>query len=148
MKTVAFLQNMWVKNPERVRWMIAQNGERYRRRLIEMLLFAGCLTGRRLRAAFGDELLAGIVWEETTRQIAGDPKTIFPTDLEHICGVLAEEKPDVVLTFGKIAYAAVAPVWTGGLIAAPHPAARQADVVFRLTEAADRFSAMKARAAA
>src|SRR4051812_46598313 len=107
---VAFMQNMWVRDPERVKQFIAAHPEptreRYRRLLIARLLFMGCLTGRRLQAAFGD-VCDSIVWEESTREIAGDPKTIFPPDLIHIRQVLAECEPSVVLTFGKIAWNAV-----------------------------------------
>lgn len=149
MRIVAFLQNMWVNNPERLRKAIAREeaketgaGEEFRRRMMEYALFAGCLTGRRLRAVFGD-LCEDIVWEETTREIADNPKTIFPAQPEHIRAVLKEFQPSIVLVFGAIAREAVTPLWTGlaaDLICAPHPAARQADVMERLLEAAAKLS--------
>ena len=69
---LAFLQNMWVRDPERVKRDIARYGEECRLTYIEYCLFAGCLTGRRLRQAFGEDLLDRIVWEESTREIAGN----------------------------------------------------------------------------
>lgn len=139
MTAVAFMQNQWVRDPERVKALIARHGEPYRRRLIATALFAGCLSGRRLKAAFGDACRR-IVWEESTREIAGDPRTVFPADPVHIQAVIAEIKPTVVLTFGRIAGAAVVPLWTGNLIASPHPAARQADTMERLRYASQQLA--------
>lgn len=100
---LAFLQNMWVKRPDEVRRLIARHGEEFRVRFMRRALFAGCKTGRNLRKAFGEELIEQIVFEETTREIAGDPKTIFPADLAHIKACLEHHQPKVVLTFGQIA---------------------------------------------
>lgn len=49
MKTVAFLQNMWVR-PHQVA-VVAKDGAAsdMRERLIRYALFAGCVTGRRLK---------------------------------------------------------------------------------------------------
>ena len=145
---LAFLQNMWVRDPDRVRRDIARLGEDYRNRIIEFFLFRGCLTGRRIRHAFGDELLAQITWEESTREIAGNPRQIFPPDPAHILAALTLHRPAVVLTFGRIAGDAVQALWAGPLIRVPHPAARQADTCMRLQtavrelqEALDRVAA-------
>ena len=81
---LAFLQNMWVKEPERVKSAIARHGEEFRLQLMRRFLFAGCKTGRNLTKTFGDELLAHITFEETTREIAGDANTMFPVDRAHI----------------------------------------------------------------
>lgn len=137
MKVVAFMQNMWVKNPAFWRAAIAQaaDPEKHRRAVIRRLLFYKCITGRRLMAALG-EWCDCIVWEESTREIAGDPKTIFPAQPEHIRTVLEELAPAAVLTFGKIAAAAVEPLWPGLLFKAPHPAARQATVPAELQRVA------------
>lgn len=151
---LAFLQNMWVRNPERVKAMIAretaesgeQEGEELRRRLMTYALFAGCVTGRRLRAAFGQDLCDDIIWEETTREIAGDPKTIFPADYEHIRNALSVHNPSVILTFGRIAHDAVLTVILKDavlsalpLISSPHPAARQPDTIMKLRDSATRL---------
>lgn len=134
---------MWVKDPERVKKSIERYGEEFRRDLIERLLFYRCLTGRRLTAALG-ELTDQIVWEESTREIAGDTKTIFPPDLQHIEKVILELKPTAVIAFGKIAADAVFRVLSGCriscvFIAAPHPAARQADTPEQLKRMAESF---------
>ena len=143
---LAFLQNMWVKDPARVERDIARLGEDYRRRVIEWSLFAGCLTGRRLKAAFPPWILAKIAWEESTRQIAGDSKTIFPPDPGHITAALAAYRPLVVITFGKIAGDAVQALWAGPLIRVPHPAARQLDTFARLQAASRELRASLIRA--
>ena len=90
MKIVAFLQNVWVKDPERLRELFRQKPE-MREPMISKLLFMGSLTGRRLKAAFGD-LCDEIVWEETTERISGDPTEIFPADRVHMVRVLTEAR--------------------------------------------------------
>jgi len=123
---------MWVRDPERTKAAIARHGESYRRMFMRYALFAGCKTGRVLRSTFGDDLLEHIEFEETTRQIAGDAKTIFPADIEHIRNALTEHAPIVVITFGKIAQDAVAPLWSGNIIKAHHPASRHPDTAQNL----------------
>jgi hypothetical protein len=156
MKIVAFMQNMWLKNPASFhRGMDSYAGdeiraEAYRRRIIHYALFAGCLTGRRLKAAFGEELCKQIVWDESTREVADNPKTVFPADLIHIRKVINQEKPDVILSFGGIAAKAVHIVLVGMMaeeasfnirhITSSHPAARQPETVVRLKEVGDALN--------
>lgn len=129
---------MWVKDPARVKRDIERHGEEFRLRFVKYALFAGCLTGRRLKAAFG-ELVDVIHWEETTRAIAGDPRTVFPADLQHMQAVIERQRPAVILTFGGIARDAVVKCrlsisrelsWQ--LLALPHPAARGAMTMHKL----------------
>ncbi len=154
---LAFLQNMWVRNPERLKATIARaeardgSGEELRSRMIEYALFAGCPTGRRLKAAFG-EWIEQIAWDETTREIAGDPKTIFPPDPQHIEATIRKYQPRIIFAFGKIAAESVFQVlqattfshaagWPRDIefVTAPHPAARQPDTIRKLKEAAEKF---------
>jgi hypothetical protein len=137
MRIVAFMQNLWVRDPERVLYLIARHGENYRRRLIAYALFAGCASGRRLKATFGDELCRRITWEEASREITGNPEACPPADPVHIANALKHYKPDIVICFGHIAGDAVEPLWRGKLIGAPHPAARQHDTMLKLGLAAD-----------
>lgn len=139
MKIVAFLQNIWVNNPDRARECIARRGEEYRRRLIAYALFSGCLTGKRLKAAFGEDLCKQILWEEASREIAGNARKVCKPDHAHIAAVLERERPDIVLAFGQMAGAAVAGLWHGPLIYAPHPAARQAYITHELRRAAQKL---------
>lgn len=136
MIVVAFMQNMWVRDPVRVKRCIEQFGEGYRRRLIHYALFAGCLSGQRLKAAFGEQLCSQIKWEEASREVTGYASAAPPADRAHIAAVLATFNPDVVLCFGRTAGAAVPALFTGRMILAPHPAARQADTVIKLRGAA------------
>jgi len=55
---------------------------------------------------------------------------------------LDEERPDVVLAFGKIASQALPGLWTGPLITGPHPAARGAEVPARLKAMAAELRAL------
>lgn len=131
MKVLAILQNQWFKDPERVRQIVAEmETRRERRRWDHAMLFFGCLTGRRLKAAFGGDEVNE--WETTNASpmIGGQASARFPADPEHIMAEIADVQPDVVLTFGKVAGDAflVKPggvaIWTGPLIQGPHPAAR------------------------
>jgi len=142
-KVLAFLQNMWVIDPKRIEASITRHGEAYRRRLIAYALFAGCLTGRRLRMAFGRDTCQRIIWEEASREIAGNAREVCKPDHAHIAAVLERERPDVVLAFGQVAGAAVAGLWHGRLICAPHPAARQAGTLDRLREAAADLASLE-----
>jgi len=148
-KVVAILQNMWFKDPERVKetvkFYVDKKGEEAgRERFIRDMLFFGCLTGRRLRAAFTWDVCAEIVWEEASRKIGGHASSKFPHDCEHVAEVIRRHQPSVVMAFGKIACSAIGGspaadeiVECGAkIITAPHPAARGADTVRLLAEAA------------
>ncbi len=136
MTILCFLQNLWLKNPERWKEYIDRNEARRPEIIAHLLLAYGCLTGRRIKACFGD-LLPHMIFEEASREIAGDPRTVCPPDLEHIRACLEKYKPKVVLTFGKVAAAAVAPLCKNiYIVACPHPAARQKDAVAKLQAAA------------
>lgn len=128
MKVLAVLQNQWFKNPAKVREIYARNPE-LRNKLIARFLFAGCLTGKRLRAAFGD-LCDAIIWEEASPKIGGFSASKFEPDPAHIRAALEMHAPDVVVCFGKIAGDAVR-LLCGELdlkhpavMFAPHPASR------------------------
>lgn len=101
MKTVAFLQNQWFKNPDKARQVFARNLD-LREKLIARYLFAGCLTGRRLREVFGD-LCNQIVWEETSANVGGHAASRFPPDASHMARVIVKHRADAVLFFGSVA---------------------------------------------
>lgn len=133
MKIVAFLQNQWFKDPEGIKAMFAEHPER-RERYIEAFLFMGCLTGRRLKSAFGEELCDRIVWEEISPEIGSHASSKFPPDPEHIEAVIRKHQPDVVVCFGKLASDGLRktivrlgpePISGFRILYGPHPAARQ-----------------------
>lgn len=138
-RVLAFLQNQWFRNPDRVK-AILEHGERlypgrYRRRFIASMLFAsGNRTGNILRRTFGNEWLEGIEWEEASTAIGGNAASVFPADLAHMAGVIDKVRPLVVIGFGKIACDALHK-WAGVpwlLIEAPHPCARGTDTLEKL----------------
>jgi hypothetical protein len=148
-KIVAFLQNQWFNDPEGVKAMLNRQREvgeytqeqmraRVRRRLIHYALFAGCLTGRRLKRAFG-ELTSSIIWEEGSREIGGKSSAFFPPDEAHIRAVIEEEKPDFILCFGASNRPVIEKLypWPTSAIQVffmPHPAARHATVAQELAD--------------
>lgn len=147
MKILAIMQNQWFKHPARMKRMLETTFKGDRERFIKKLLFFGCRSGKNLRAAFGEELCDSIIWEEASTEMGGKASSSFPPDPDHIARVLNKHKPDVVIPFGKTALAGLLASVQAGLlgsqdfivIGAPHPAARQPDVMARLREIAARL---------
>lgn len=148
MTILCFLQNVWVRDPEGLKAIFKRRPE-HRVEIIRRLLFAGCLTGRRIKACFGEDMLEHMIFEEASLEIAGDARTICLPDTDHIVACFEEYHPQIVLTFGKIAKDAVYSqwmVWTQfgriegkHFISCPHPAARQVDTIKRLKMAAEEI---------
>lgn len=139
-KPLAILQNQWFRDPIRVQAIYDRRPE-IRNDLIERFLFNGCVTGRRLLAAFGESLCSDIIWEEASPNVGGFSESKFPADITHIRNAIRKFQPSVILAFGKIATNGVTEAcdaWTyysvypPPIISGPHPAARGADVVVRL----------------
>lgn len=128
MKVLGILQNVWVRDPGRVRDMLARSDqpERLRRRFIAYALFAGCRTGSNLRATLGASWCERIVWDEASRELGAVASSVFPADPDHLRELLDTEAPRVVLGFGRVACDALAPLIPAGVhfLQAPHPAAR------------------------
>jgi hypothetical protein len=141
---LAFLQNQWFKNPERVREMMDRKPES-RQWFIKQFLFAGCLTGRRLISAFGQDLVDQIVWEEISPQIGSKSGSWFDPDPVHIAAMIQKFQPRVIICFGTLAAegvrdylehqpgiqrrltsarAELTSPFIGRVLYAPHPAAR------------------------
>lgn len=132
MKVLAVLQNQWFHDPAQVKAIIERTPAA-RRKIITRSLFAGCRTGRVLRNVFGVQRCSEIVWEEASREIGGEASSVFPADLAHLRVVLEEEKPAIVLGFGRIACDALAGLVNGfDLVVGPHPVARGLDTLPRL----------------
>lgn len=141
MKVLAFLQNQWFNDPEKVRAMIARQPA-VRRRLIHYSLFAGCRTGLILKAGLGEDWCRKIVWEEASPEIGGEASSVFPADHVHIQKVIEEVHPDVILALGKVASDAVnslCPIRNlpkrCTIINVIHPTARGFDTVSLLRDA-------------
>lgn len=143
---MAILQNMWFKDPERMKIIYEKyisREEDGRQTFIRDFLFFGCLTGKRLDNAFepifGDEWRWRIVWEESSHQWGNHSASSFGYDVDHICSSLKKYKPGIVMTFGNIARdgwreSNIKYLDEGNekvvehIIAGPHPAARGASV--------------------
>lgn len=130
MKILAFLQNQWFKNPDKVRAIYARNPE-LRNDLIRRFLFMGCASGRNLESAFGEALCREIIWEESSPQVGGFSGSNFGGDADHVRAAIEKHAPDVVLCFGKVASEVVRSVCCEvrvphpAVMYAPHPASRQ-----------------------
>lgn len=137
MKILGILQNQWFRDPAHVRAMLARETdpirhEKLRRRLIEYALFAGCKTGRVLKKVFGEKLCEKIIWDEASREIAGESSGVFPADPIHLRKLVDEVKPDVIVCFGNVARDGMTAVTDQMVVFAPHPAARAPDTMDRL----------------
>lgn len=144
MKVLAFLQNQWFRDPDRARDFLTRRPE-LRHSFLRRSLFAGCKTGRVLKAALGEEWCSKIVWEEASPEIGGQAAAAFPADTQHILDVIVREQPAVILTLGKIATEAVASLCPIHLtppamvITGPHPAARNADTLNLIRDVRERL---------
>ncbi len=147
MTILCFLQNLWVKDPAGWKDVFQRHPDRRVGIIRHLLLDYGCLTGRRIKACFGEDLLKHMVFEEASREIAGDARTVCPPDPEHIKACFKKYDPDIVVTFGKVATDAIIEhfpgFWAGQLVACPHPAARQKDTVVKLKAAAEQIRAAR-----
>jgi hypothetical protein len=134
---LAFLQCMWVRDPEKVAAIYARKpGLDRRAELNRRFLFRQSLTGRRLTKAFGD-LCGQIIWEETTTEIGGESSFNPAPDPAHIRSVLTYFKPDAILLFGRTATNSVRPIAAelcpgATVISGTHPTARHADTQINL----------------
>lgn len=124
---LAILQNQWFRDPD---WAKRLLETRYRGRhevFAYHMLFLGCLTGQRLRTAFGN-LCEEIIWENASPQFGNRANAVFPPDCAHLHAVWDKFKPQVVLTFGRVAERAILKCnlydRCPNLITGPHPTAR------------------------
>lgn len=141
MKIVGILQNQWFKNPEKIKRIIADEESKgfadAREFYIKTFLFWGCLTGRRIKSALGEDWIEQIIFEECSREMGNSASSRFPADLKHIQQVIDKHKPTVVIAFGQLAKDALMQLYERNnfvLLLAPHPAARQSDVLQQLRE--------------
>lgn len=143
-RVLGILQNEWVYDPPRLQRAIAQssNPEAFRQRMIEYALFAGCKTGRVLMTTLGETWCRRITWENASKRIGDVSSSVFPADLEHIATRIQEEKPDIVIAFGKVAQDGVAQremrqffefeFVQYEILRAPHPCARTLEALREL----------------
>lgn len=130
MKMLAFLQNPWFKpgTDERMIQLYRDNPEFHRR------VLAMSATGRALKKMFG-RLYDEIIWDNASPAHGEMRDAVSPPDIHHIAGVVARERPDVVLLFGRqaeIGWDQMAeatglysfPDYHVNVLRAPHPMAR------------------------
>lgn len=141
---LAFLQNQYFNQPERVAKLYAEHGTtpEGRAKLNAMLLFLKSLTGRRLKSAFGEELCNKIIWEEASKDVGSVASHCPDPDPQHIKQCIEHFSPDIVLAFGKVAQSGVSSACGDMIInfryfEGPHPAARHATVISDLKAMAD-----------
>jgi hypothetical protein len=129
MKVLAFLQNMWVRDPDKARRMIERDATgKLRERLISYALFAGCLSGRRLKVALGEDWCDRITWEEASPVITRTPSECPPADPGHIVAAINKHEPDLILCLSRAAYRVIRANTVIPILEGPHPAARGAGV--------------------
>jgi hypothetical protein len=138
-KLLAFLQNQWFHNPAKVERLMQVYPDR-RESMIRFALFRGCLTGRRLKAAFGEDLCDQIIWEEASPKITGRASDCPPADPAHMAAAIARHQPDVIMTFGRIAEMGMAGIQVPRAtlrLHGPHPAARGNQTTIQLAHMAE-----------
>lgn len=130
MTILVFLQNQWFKEPDKVKAIYARHPEG-RNDMIARFLFMGCMTGKRLQAAFGAELCQVIKWEEVSPEIGGTSSSVFPADPDHMIMAIEKFSPDVIVCLGGVAAEGmrrVSKAYEGDarmiVLYGPHPTAR------------------------
>jgi hypothetical protein len=78
-------------------------------------------SGQRLRILIVDQYH---ICENTTAAVASHPSGVEAPDATHIRRVLTDRKPRVVIACGKQAELALKAIWSGPMLAVPHPAHR------------------------
>lgn len=118
---VAFLQNVWHPQPERIHAFIERFG---RKVALPRLLFGlGSKTGKVLLEWVGEGLCGHIIWEETSPEVTGTAAGCPKYSLPHMRAVIEEHSPDVVLLFGERARTAwEAMEYPHKAFSYPHPA--------------------------
>lgn len=137
-RVLGILQNEWVYDPPRLQRAISLSSdpEKFRKRMIEYALFAGCKTGRVLMATLGETWCRRITWENASRRIGDVSSSVFSADPLHIGMCIQEMVPDVIIAFGKVAQEGVDEVLRGRqpreYLKAPHPCARTIEALREL----------------
>lgn len=64
------------------------------------------------------------VCENTTPQVGPLPESMCPPDAAYIQQLITQRNPSIIVACGKQAEQALVPLWSGPLLAVPHPAHR------------------------
>jgi uracil-DNA glycosylase len=113
MKILVFLQNPWFP-PGTAKQHIDRytTDQEFHRRLL-----AGTMTGQRLRQAFGETMFRDIWWDNVAPAAAEVSTGVTEIDEEHVERVIKQVKPDLIISFGKLAEDAL----DGSIAAEPIP---------------------------
>ena len=115
MKVVTFLQNPWSpiwagKLWPRELWLNALRNSR---------------SGQRLQTI--EDIVHGTseFWYDNANPVVvPTPDGVLIPDLQHMREVIKEQKPHLIVACGRVAEKAARGIWSGSLIAVPHPAHR------------------------
>lgn len=145
MKTLAILQNVWVREPARLEAIFAKPefapGSDKRCEFLRRLMFAGCKTGRVLEKYFPD--CQEWIYEEATPIVGGKPSDAPGWSIRHVEQVLRAQSYDVIITFGAAAKAVVGVLVPPSLVInCPHPCARRS-IGDEMKAAAERLQELK-----
>lgn len=140
-KILAFLQNPYFHPGTQQRHIdLYATNQRFHRMVLER-----SATGKALVRAFGRELYDEIVWDNASQAHGWLRGHVSPPDPEHMRRRFVEEKPDVVLLFGKQALTGWNEVDVDEknlvVLMAPHPMARgsQVDHLAQISNAVKRL---------
>lgn len=148
-RTLSILQNMWFKDPERMKTIYAKYLEREdegRNRFIRDFLFFGCLTGKRIDKVFGEDFRWQTYWEEASPELGGKSGSSFGYDKDHIRNAIKVYRPKIILAFGKIASSGLYEVLKGidyghnyEIVYGPHPTSRSPGIIKQLEHMRNKY---------
>lgn len=121
-KILAFLQNCWFPRDTRLDYIHRYlSDDVFRRRVLSR-----GWTGHRLINAFGEKMYSEIIWENASIEVGDHSSHCGEPDLEHVRCMIEKHNPDLILTFGRVAFGSVNLVNNGKIpvMSTKHPSAR------------------------
>jgi hypothetical protein len=112
MRILVVLQNPYAKGSLSQGW----NPSRWRKE------FESSRSGQRLRDAF--PYYCDLFYTNANPKLGDSPDSKLEADPKHLKRSVRRTNPDLIITCGKVAEAAILNIWDGPLIAIPHPAHR------------------------
>lgn len=136
---LAFLQNAYTRDEETAKRLEADFANPRLTGRMQFIRKCGLFDGRNytgltIKRIFGEKVCDAIWWENASPRWGWRSDHKFPADMDHIARLCEDKRPQIVLTFGRIATDALAdlkgqfdsPLRFTDIIAGPHPAARDA----------------------
>ena len=139
MSAIVIMQNMWVKDPAIVKEILNRHPGAWQE-CVKRFLFSGCKTGRIFQQCWSNKVCELCVWDESTFEIADNPRWVPNYDGMHMLNAIKQMKPNIIILVGKQArdgFASICHYVDYGepsIFSCQHPCARGSGVLPHLRE--------------